>query len=148
MFLVRPALDFQAAKETWLLLVLLQVGLGLLEYDGNLAKAMSTPWVYQFASITAFLRLIVPLFWEPLYFEIDSQAGEITLGWFRLPWKKVLNIRRIQIQLSEQVSHSGTRHYFLLSLDNKQLLHIEASARWSLPKLRALKEKIDSQHPS
>ena len=145
-FSTRPALDFQAAKATWLLLVLLLVGLRLLEYDGKISKAFADPWVYQFASIIAILRLLVPLLREPFLLQIDTQAETLTLGWFRVPWKRVLNIRHVQGRLSEQVSHSGTRQYFLLLLDNKQLLYIEASARWPLAKLLVLKEQIDSLH--
>ena len=139
---VRPALQFQTTIATCLVLLLLCAGVRLWEYDGNMGKAFADLWVFQFVSILAVLRFLLPLVQEPLLLRIDKQAETLTLGRFRLPWKTVLDLRRVHCRINEQVSHSGTQPYFLLFLDNQQILHIEASTRWPLARLQELQQYI------
>ena len=140
---VRPALQLQPTIATWLVLLLLCAGIRLWKYDGDSGKAFDDLWVFQLVSILALLRLLVPLVQEPLLLRVDTQVETLTLGRFRLPWKMVLDLRRVHCRINEQVSHSGTQSYFLLFLDNQQLLDIEVSTRWPLAKLQALQQHIN-----
>jgi len=142
-FVLGAGLSYWDIGKAWLITL---VGLLLLrDFTGSWTLRTALAMVGHVAVGAAAVMiagLCLALLTKPLLIRLDESAGTLAYIHFGLPWKRTLNLQRVQSKLSGQQSHSGVRHYLLLYQDGKQVLSIGESIWWPYSVLEQVHQRL------
>ena len=145
---VEVTIDYAAILSSWLGIALALTLGALLLSAKKILEVLSSParpLLFIVGSSCLLIGLLVFLKNAPLFFRFDKPAGLITYGRLGYPWKIHLPAQEVTSQLTRQTSHSGITHFLVLSVNNKQLLHIKAGTWWPLSRLATLEQLLNSK---